>query len=181
MSKFLISERLNLGYNTYEPMTSMFPTGNKQPSFDFFVPKQDLSPPTNFLSQRAEVCVPQPSFIIPNSYKTSSQLEFVSQTTEVHSPTKFISLQRQNLPINHSLSAELFSSRINSQAESIPGRTSSNRKRKYPKNHLYSSSLTEMKDSASKHSSAAVWDLLSMTKKHHNNIPYPYIMAYVYT
>ena len=77
-------------------------------SFALFFPRQGLPSPT-------EVCFPQPSFIISNNYKTSSQIGFISLTTEVHSPTEFISLQRQNLPIKHSPSTELFSNRVNLQ------------------------------------------------------------------
>ena len=87
------------------------------------------SPSRNYILQsRAEICFPQPSFITSNSYKVSSQVEFISLTAKVHSPTEFISLQRQNLPIKHLPPHNLFSSRVNprknilKQEEEIPGK-----------------------------------------------------------
>ena len=58
-------------------------------------------------------------------YKTFSQVEPISQTAEAHSSTEFISLHWQNLPTRISihrviLEQNQFSSRIYSQAESIP-------------------------------------------------------------
>ena len=50
----------------YDPAMSMFPTEQKRQSFDLSFSKKELRPLAKYL-QGAEVCFPQPSFIIANS------------------------------------------------------------------------------------------------------------------